>query len=214
LYPDRYATHMDGTARSGRVGHLLEEARVNTLLAWLLVGFVSITALGSALRGQLLWAGFALAIAVLAVVPPVAYRDVGVMLPWEVLALGALPVLARALATTLPTARVAAYLSVAALALVVAVELHVFTTVRMTAWFAVVFVVVATMATAGVWAIVQWLSDVYLGTAFIPSEEALMWDFVAATAAGVVAGVVFDRYFRRRARAERRLPDEVEEAVQ
>jgi cyanophycinase-like exopeptidase len=40
-----------------------------------------------------------------------------------------------------------------------------------------------------------------------------MWDFVAATGAGVLAGVVFDRYFRRRARVERRLPDEVEEAV-
>ncbi len=204
---------MDGTRRSGRVGRLLVEARANALLAWLLVGFVTVTALGSALDGQLLWAGFALAIAVLAVVPPLAYREAGVMLPWEVLAMGALPVLARALATTLPEARVAAYLSVAALALVVAVELHVFTAVRMTAWFAVVFVVVATMATAGVWAIVQWLSDVYLGTAFIPSEESLMWDFVAATAAGVLAGVVFDRYFRRRARAERRLPDEIEEAV-
>lgn len=204
---------MDGIGRSGRVGRLLVEARVNTVLAWLLVGFVAVTALGSALAGQLLWAGFALAIVALAVVPPVAFRDAGVMLPWEVLALGALPVLGRALATSMPAARVAAYLSVAALALVVAVELHVFTTVRMTPWFAVVFVVVATMATAGVWAIVQWLSDVYLGTAFIPSEESLMWDFVAATAAGVVAGVVFDRYFRRRARAERRLPDDVEEAV-
>jgi len=103
---------------------------------------------------------------------------------------------------------VATYLSVAALALVVAVELHVFTPVEMTYWFAVLFVVVATIATAGVWAVVQWLSDIYLGTTFIHSEHRLMWDFVAATVVGVIAGVVFEWYFRRFARVGPRLPDE------
>jgi hypothetical protein len=143
------------TGRTRTVGRVLEDANVNAVLAWLLVGFVAVTALGSALQNQLLWAGFAFAIVALAVIPPVAYRDVTVMLPWEVLALGALPILARAVATSFPTVRVATYLSVAVLALVVAVKLHVFTPVEMTDWFAVVFVVVATMATAGVWAVVQ-----------------------------------------------------------
>jgi hypothetical protein len=79
--------------------------------------------------------------------------------------------------------------------------------------FAVLFVVVTTMATAGVWAVVQWLSDVYLGTGFILTgesesvvERALMLNFVAATVAGVLAGVVFELYFRRYADASARLP--------
>jgi hypothetical protein len=69
------------------------------------------------------------------------------------------------------------------------------------------------MATAGVWAVVQWLSDVYLGTGFVLTgdpeavvERTLMLDFVAATVAGLLAGVVFELYFRRYADASARLP--------
>jgi len=106
------------------------------------------------------------------------------------------------------TSRIGTHFSVAALALIVAVELHAFTPVKMTHWFAVLFVV-ATIATAGAWTVVQWLSDVYLGTAFIESEHRPMRDFVAATAVGIGAGVVFEWYFRRFARLTVRLPDEV-----
>ena len=40
-------------------------------------------------------------------------------------------------------------------------------------------------------------------------ETALMWDFVAATVAGVVAGLLFEYYFRRRARGADRTDVEV-----
>ena len=75
------------------------------------------------------------------------------------------------------------------------------------------FVVITTMAAAGLWAVGQWLSDLYLGTGFLLGrgteeevEAALMWDFVAATVAGLAAGVLFEFYFRRRARIDDRLP--------
>jgi hypothetical protein len=126
----------------------------------------------------------------------------------EVLALAALSIFGRAMATLPSAMRVATYLSAAALALIVAVELHAFTTVEMNHRFAVLFVVVATIATAGVWAVVQWLSDVYLGTAFLHSEHRLVWDFVAATVIGGMAGVVFEWYFRRFAHVSTRLPNE------
>ena len=210
-----------GDGRS-RVAQVLESTRTNALLSWLLTAFVGVVVVQNVLAGRLLWAGFAASVAVLALVPPLAHRDPVVMLPWEVLVLGALPLLGRALATAVLTTQVATYLAVAALALVVAVELDVFTSVRMTTWFAVLFVVISTMAAAGVWAVVQWLSDIYLGTAFVvkpgltPEEmDALvMWDFVAATAAGVLAGVVFEGYFRRRARGKERLPEAVQEVVE
>jgi len=188
---------------------VVEDERVNAGLAWLLVSFILLVAAESTLDGDFLWAGFAAFVAGVALVPAAAYREPSAMLPWEVLVLAALPILGRALATMVFTSRVATYFSVAALALIVAVELHAFTPVKMTHWFAVLFVVVATIATAGVWAVVQWLSDVYLGTAFIESEHRLMWDFVAATAVGIGAGVVFEWYFRRFARLSPRLPEEV-----
>jgi len=195
--------------RATTLESVVEDERVNAGLAWLLVSFILLVAVESVLDGDLLWAGFAAFVAGLALVPAAAHREPSAMLPWEVLVLAALPILGRALATMVFTSRVATYFSVAALALIVAVELHAFTSVKMTHWFAVLFVVVATIATAGVWAVVQWLSDVYLGTAFIEREHRLMWDFVAATAVGIGAGVVFEWYFRRFARLSPRLPDEV-----
>ncbi|NIS31208.1 MAG: hypothetical protein GWN07_12825, partial [Actinobacteria bacterium] len=75
---------------------------------------------------------------------------------------------------------------VAALALIIAVELHLFTPVLMTPSFAVLLVVVGTMAAAGTWAVVRWSADLLLGTTFLldPAlteaeiEAGLMWEFV------------------------------------
>jgi hypothetical protein len=199
--------------RVSQLDALVEDKRVNAGLAWLLIGFLLVVAVGSLLQDDLLWMLLAGGVAAIALVPPVAYRNTEAMLPWEVLVLAALPLLGRELATLALTTRVATYLSVAAVALIVAVELHVFTPVRMTHWFAILFVVVATIATAGVWAVVQWLSDVYLGTHFLHSEYRLMWDFVYATVVGGVAGIVFELYFRRVIPTEERLPVEIQEQL-
>jgi hypothetical protein len=195
------------TRRTGGLGAIVEDERINAGLAWVLVAFLFVVVAENVLDGDVLWAGFAAFVAVLALVPAAAYRDGSAMLPWEVLVLAALPILAKSLATWVYGLRITTYLSVAALALIVAVELHTFTAVRMTHWFAILFVVVTTTATAGVWAVVQWLSDGVLGTEFIQSESRLMWDFVYATFTGMIAGVIFELYFRRVAPIEARLPD-------
>ncbi len=202
---------------SSDVGHLLREQRVNAILSWSLVGFLVVAVATSVVRNDLIWAAFVLVVATLAILPPVLLQDPKVMLPWEVTALTALPVLGRAFSTVPLTGELATYLSVAAIALVVAVELHLFTPVRMTDSFAVAFVVVATLAMAGVWAVVRWSADVLLGTEFLLdpalSEEAiehgLMLEFVASTVAGVVAGVVFALYVRRRIEPDVRFPEGV-----
>lgn len=214
-------------AQSGELDVLLNDARLNALLGWALVGFMGLVGIESLLDGDWVWVVVATFVVALAVIPPVVYRDEKVMLPWEVLLLVMLPLLGRSLFPVGLIADVAAYLSVAAVALVIAVELDVFTPVRMTTWFAVFFVGIATMATAGTWAAIQWLSDVYLGTTLIypsppPVPEAvdqaaledLMWDFVAATIAGFLAGLIFALYFRERADARLRLPDLGEESAE
>lgn len=203
-------------ANRPRLGTVVETRRVNAVLAWLLVAFVGFVVLESALTGDLLWAGFAAVVGALALVPAAVHRDRSVMLPWEVLLLAVLPLIGRTFATVPLTSQFATYLSVAALALIIAVELHMFTPVRMTAGFAVLFVVVATMAAAGIWAVARWSTDLLVGTTFLldPTlteaeiELRLMWEFVYSSAAGLVAGLVFEGYFRRRAHLEQRLPEE------
>lgn len=239
----------------GRLRGFIVDERLNAVLAWLLVALVCGVAIESFLDGDLLWTWFSAVVVAIVVIPPINYRSPSVMLPWEVLAIAFLPVLGRALASFPLSSDLATYLSVAALALVLAVELDVFTPVRMTNGFAAFFTVVVTMAAAGVWAVVQWFSDLLLGTTFIYSTpvgvpdaavqggavgkslwfsdllfgtnlvgeppivvseavelaalDALMWDFVAATLAGVLAGVVYVLYFRRRRDTTIHLPPDV-----
>lgn len=202
---------------SGDIGRLLRHERSNAVLSWLLIGLLLVAVGTSVYRDLLWWAAFALAVVVLAVLPPVGLRNWQAMLPWEVTGLAALPVLGRAYATVPVTGQVATYLSVAAIALVVVVELHLFTPVRMTDRFAVAFVVVTTLAMAGLWAVVRWSTDVLFGTTLLLAEDvpesevehALMVEFVASTVAGVIAGLIFAFYVRRQVEASERLPAEV-----
>lgn len=189
------------------IDYLLGSERRNAIAAWLVVGVIGLVVAGSILTGDPLWAGFAAAVAALAVLPPIAARSWRRMLPWEILVLGGLPIIGRLVTEVQLNSQVATYLSVAALALIVAVELHAFTAVRMTPTFAVLFVVVATMATVGIWAVVRFALDTALGTTFLldPTradeaiERSVMIEFVASTVAGILAGIVFELYVRRRA---------------
>lgn len=194
---------------SANLDVLFIDGRYNAALAWLFAAVLLIVAVWEVIAGDPLRATFSAVVAILVILPGVAYRDALVMPPWEVVGLAALPVVGEAVASLQLTSNLGRYLSVAAIALLVAVELHAFTAVRMTIGFAVLFVIVTTMATAGVWAVVRWLSDVWLGTGAIGNETELMWEFVNSTGAGVLGGLVFEFYFRRRVRADRRLPGEV-----
>lgn len=178
----------------------LQNRQVNGALAWVLVGFVGVVAVVNA-GSDLLWAGFASVVVVLSVIPAVRLRSVWAMLPWEVLVLASLPLVALTFDVSGPS-RVATYLSVAAVALIIAVELDAFTSVSMNDSFAILFVVITTMAAAGVWTVVRWSGDVYLGITFPLTQRELMVEFVASTVAGVFAGVIFELYFRRLHRAD------------
>ena len=207
-----------------RLREVLERQRLNAVLGWLIV-VVLVVAVGiNAVAGSVVWAAFTGVVALLAVIPAVRFRQPLAMVPWEVLLVAALPVVGRTFLVgfrvggfTL-TGRVTTYLAVAAVALIIAVQLDVFTPVRMNEAFALLFVVVATVAAAGVWAVGQWTADLLLGTSLLLDgrpesviETELMWDFVAATVAGVLAGVLFEYGVRRRGRTRYSPP---EEAVQ
>jgi uncharacterized membrane protein YbjE (DUF340 family) len=87
-----------------------------------------------------------------------------------------------------------------------------FTALQVTHWFAVVFVVMTTIASAAAGATVRWLMDVWPGTQLLrrsglnqeATNELSMVELLWATVAGFVAGMLFDAYFRRRDRQLRR----------
>jgi hypothetical protein len=69
---------------------VFDDATTNAVVAWILVAFVVVVAVANLVSGELLWAGFAATVAVLAVLPPVQFRTPRAMLPWEVLLLAIL----------------------------------------------------------------------------------------------------------------------------
>ncbi|MCL9813938.1 hypothetical protein [Natranaeroarchaeum aerophilus] len=183
---------------------LFNDNRLNAIIGWTFVAILGIVLLESVLDLDLQWIAFTAATAGIVLVPPVVHRSPYVMLPWELLLLATLPIVVRALELSALSNTFATYLSIAALALIVTVELHLLTWMRITDWFAVVLTVTATLAAAGLWTILRYNMDVYLGTEFLTTNEALMIEWIWVTLAGIVAGVMFNLYFRPRSRRLRR----------
>ena len=156
------------------------------------------------------YVGVVLGLGVLVVIigPSITYRSMDILVPWQVLLVAVIALLARQAISWEPVQFVGNYLVIATIALVLAVEIHKFTRVEMNRLFATVFVAMVTMTVATAWALGRWGVDLMLGTGFIPSNEALMWELIAATAVGIGAGVIFDLYFRRLTHKEVSLSDD------
>lgn len=182
------------TAMNAPEAELLDYETANAVLAWTTLAVLVVVVLGFTLSGEWLWAGLAASVVALGLVPPVASRRGREMLAWEVLVLAALPTVVRSFGLLTEWTP---YVTVATLALVIVVELDTFTDVEMNSTFAVAFVVIVTMAVAGLWAIAQFTSDAFLGTTLLRGQTALMWNLITATVVGVGAGIVFEIYFRR-----------------
>lgn len=177
---------------------------LNMVIAWFITGVIAAVFVESASGFDLLWmvfTGFLLGVIVL---PPIAYRSRYAVLPWELLLVTAVPVIVRALNLSVLSGRIATFVSLAALALIIAVELHVFTSVKFSHGFAVLFVVVSTLAIEGVWSLARFYLDVFLGTSFLTTNEALMVEWGEVMVAGLFAGLLFDFYFQRRDKILRR----------
>lgn len=177
----------------------------NAVLGWLAVAVLAGLAIREGIAGSYRWFSLTAAAIVLVVLPAATLRDPRAMPPWELLALVVVPVADAALLGETLLSPVATYLAVAAVALIVAVDVHTFTRVRMNRAFALALVVIATLAVAAGWNVAQWISDTALGTDYLVGDRsgdaanrAMMIDFVYATVAGALAGVVLAGYLRWR----------------
>ena len=187
-----------------RLVRLVRDGRFNAFAAWPMIAVLAGVFVESAIDYDLLSAAIVVGLASVVLAPTAAARDWRAMLPAELVGLALLPILVRAVfGGELGT--FATYVAIAALALVITVDLHMFTALRVTHWFAVVFVVMATLAAAAVWTVLRWNLDQRVGTAYLTTNDALMIEWIYVTLAGLVAGLLFDGYFRGRGRRLRRV---------
>jgi hypothetical protein len=178
---------------------LVRDRRVNAVVAWLFVVVLAVGAVASLLEGLLVDASLALATVLVALAPVVAYRSWTRTLPWPLLLVATLPVGAGAFGPSF-LGNVVDGVGVATLAMLAVVAFELTTDVRMTPNVAVGFVVVATLAFTGFWALGSAASARLLGTPFLETNDELMVVFTAALLAGLLTGGVFRWYFRRRLR--------------
>ena len=141
------------------------------LLAWALVVVLVVSGLWHLLAGDVTWAALAAVVVLVALVPPVVTGNLTMMVSPLPLFLAGLRVAVHSFGVL---TQVTAYLAVAAVALVVAVEIDTFWTTEMTPLLAVVFVVLTTMTVAALWGIVQFASNTYRGTSFLRDTAELM----------------------------------------
>ncbi|MFA9517119.1 hypothetical protein ACERIT_07875 [Halopenitus sp. H-Gu1] len=203
---------MDGR-RDELLASLFRDTRRNAIVGWVIFGLVALAFVESLFGFDLLWTVVSAATMVVMALPAVVRRDWRVILPWELLLLAALPVATRAVIPDVEIGIFASYLALAAFALLVVVELDMFTEMRVTHWFAVALVVVTTLASGAVWTIIRWYLNRSMGTTYLLDNEALMIEFVRIALAGIAAGLLFDLYFRRRNQMlKRRLESELLES--
>ena len=185
---------------------LLASRKRDVLTGWTAVAVLVLTAVETLLSGAFDWTFVTLVVAMVVLAPAIAFRDRRAMPPWELVVLALAPLLWQAVLGQTFRTEVPTYLAVAALALLAIAELHQFTSVRMNRPFAIVLVVLTTLAVAGVWNVLQWTADVFFGTTFVldgRSQNAIngdvMVEFVSAGCAGIGGGVLFDLFVRSRA---------------
>ena len=178
---------------------LFRNGRSNAVIAWALMAIMVIVFVESVVDFDVQWIVFVGFVGAVVLLPPLAYRDWRVMLPWELLVLALFPILVRGIVGgTVGT--FATYLAIAALSLIVIVEFHMFTSLKVSNVFAVILVTMTTLASVAAWTIFRWNADRLLGTNYLVDNETLMIEWLFVAMAGIVAGVMFDIYFTRRDR--------------
>lgn len=185
------------------------DTRMNTYLSWTLTVLIASVFIESLIDFDWAWTMFSGLVLAITVLPAISQKDLSVMVPWEVLALTVIPVTVRSLDSAILTSEIAVFAGIAATALIVAVELHVFTPVKFTHGFAIGFTVITTLAIGGLYAIVRYISDLYLGTAYLSTNDALMYEFIEISVTGILAGFLFDLYFGERDNAFRKMISKV-----
>ncbi|MGM0717752.1 MAG: hypothetical protein ACQET5_11390, partial [Halobacteriota archaeon] len=163
----------------------VKDSRINAAISWLLVIALVVVAITALFELLLIRMALAALAAFVAIAPALVSRAWTRTVPWPLLLICTIPLSLGSIGLSF-LADFVTGLSIAALGMLVVVSLQLTGRVRMTPNFAVFFVVLATLATAGFWAVSSAVSAQYLGTVFVETNDDLMMIFTAATLAGFV----------------------------
>jgi hypothetical protein len=172
----------------------VNDERVNALLGWAAAGIVALAGLESFLTGAPLWGSLCVLVVVVVALPMAATGRWTAMVPWPIPFVAAVAVVLRAAAVS---PDVTGYVAIGTVALMVVVELDVYTEVELSRRFAVAFATMTTMAFQALWIVAQYYADRWLGTEFLWSQTELQWDMVSITAVGIALGLLAELYFDR-----------------
>lgn len=188
--------------RTDRLSKILKDTHLNALISWAMVILLLVLGVVNLADGRLTWSVLIAALLVIIVAPALLLRKLSIMPSWYFVVLAIMPIVGNTTAYHFFFTSIPIYFSVATIALLLAAEINWFTSVRMDSKFAVLLVVITTLAISGLWHLLHWLLDINFDTAFLldgRSQEAVnaavMHDFIYATLAGVAAGVIFGWYF-------------------
>lgn len=173
---------------------LVYDERVNALLGWAATGIVALAAIESFLTDAYLWGGLAVLIVTIVALPVAVTGHSTAIVPWPIPFLAAVAVVLRAF-EFYPD--ITGYVAIGTIALLLVVELDVYTEIELSRRFAVVFATMTTMSLQAFWIIAQYSSDQWLGTKFLWSQTELQWDIVYVTAVSIALGVIAEWYFDR-----------------
>ncbi|WP_435359022.1 hypothetical protein [Haloarchaeobius sp. DFWS5] len=179
------------------------DGKWNAVIAWTITGILVLAAVNNLLDFRLVDLLLAGTAVVLASIPAVVSRSWTRTVPWPLVFIAALPILVGSLDPTFFKLAVIGA-GVAALGMLLVVDLQLTTAVRMTPGFAVWFVVMMTLAFAGAWAVSSAFEAAYFGGTFVQTNTELMNIFTAALVGGLVGGLAFRLYFRRELRRQAR----------
>lgn len=168
--------------------------RVNAIIGWALTGLVALAAIESFLTDAYLWGTLAVLIVATVALPAALTGHLTAMVPWPIPFVAAVAIVLRAF-EFYPD--ITGYVAISTLALLLVVELDVYTEVDLSRRFAVVFATMMTMSLQAFWIIAQFYSDQWLGTAFLTTQTELQWDIVYVTVVGILLGAVAEWYFER-----------------
>lgn len=174
--------------------------RKNAVLSWLLSGYMFLTTANILLDGNRLWSVFSMTVICLILLPAMIRKDHTVLPPFEIILLLSVPFTLQGMELGFIASNTLNYITAATVSLLIITELDSYTGFRTTSKFSIVLLALSTLAVAALWAVARWLHDIYLGSSFIESNSVLMHEFTAALTAGILAGMVFNIYFKRRDR--------------
>jgi len=141
----------------------------------------------------------------IAVLPAVVRRDLGNILPFELLFLIAIPFYLYSVPQNLGwndrfyydnLLRASEVLATFFIGFVTMMDLHAYTSLRTNKVFAVAFTVLLTMALSSLFAIGNFVSDQLFGTSIVASNRELMMNLVYSFFGGIVMGIVLTLYLR------------------